>query len=762
ARHVLAAPLRIFDRDSAPRLTRALIRRRDLADGSGEAIPLSTLAEACDRASIPWHIRRAGDADRHLRRPETELGSLRRHHVADPADAEVVLIEGTYPEVRREADRLAHAGVRTDQKSVVLVLAPPADEEMVLHEEAADAPHRELIASLPRAVILSEPDVIRQRHFDRSLGREQDVEALGRRFGREFTEETLRRLSESQQVRFRKVWYFDPRADDAASRELVRAAGETALGEPIRATCVSESAERATLVDRGTSEPLVEVDRAIATAVFPPATIFLHPRGRYRVVDDQDTEGARGCEQITEPFRTTPNRTVSVDARRTEWAPRELGGEPLRAALVRGQVKETFFGVRRYGPGPELLEKRAYEGPTSAAYSTDICAISLGENEALSPDAARPLIAALRMILPCFLRGARELADVALADVSGTRSIVLFDRTPGASGFANQVHEDGLGDLLRLGRLVLERLVGPEFRRLAYIHDTSAADKEADGYLIEEALAWLARVLDAAPEEAPDHEQTRRGRRVEFHAGSGRSLGRLWISSTGRTDDLVWTRHRFRSKHSLGSAPAGELHIDVAVERRTIAYAVRRAVAAGAAETPIDIGDSDTWIKQHHAALATASVDLVALIDRLRAIAGPHYIDTALALVAGIPTYPELLPVAERVPLAVLARRRADRDAKILLAWAMLPTSARPTVRLTEAGAVLQISRGNQSEVVDLSGSAIRTLEGDTGSALALEWGESAGGEDAAASEGVLADDDEPSSDEDSAAAANDQTAADN
>ena len=93
---------------------------------------------------------------------------------------------------------------------------------------------------------------------------------------------------------------------------------------------------------------------------------------------------------------------------------------------------------------------------------------------------------------------------------------------------------------------------------------------------------------------------------------------------------------------------------------------------------------------------------------------------------AGIPTHPQPLPVAERAPIAAFARRRADRDAKCLLAWALLPTSLSPTVRLTEAGPVLQVQRGGGLEVVDLSGNAIQTVTGDTGAALALSWGEEA------------------------------------
>ncbi|MCA9609511.1 MAG: hypothetical protein KC619_28125 [Myxococcales bacterium] len=737
ARHVLAAPMRVFDRDGAPRLARALLRRRDLADAHGEAIPLATIAEACEAAEVPWHLRRAGDRERHLRRAETELGHLRRHHRSDPLEAEVVLIEGTYPDVRREAERLAHVGTRSGRDSVVLVLAPPADEEMVLHEEAADAPERERIDALPRAVPLAEPDVVRQRHFDRALGSEQDVAALRERFGAELADAILERLEASRRVRYREVWHFDPVADDAVSKRLVRAAGERALGEPIRAECVSESADRARVVDRGTGETLREVDRVLAPVLLPPGTIFEHPRGRYAVAS-LDRGGAIECEQVTEPHRTTPSRTLEVElARADAFEARDLGGAPVRVAFGDARIREVTHAVRRYAPGPKLVEQRRYPAPVETAYSTEACVVMI---PGLPEAAAIPLAAALRMILPCALRSAGELVGVGYADVDGDRALVFFDRTPGSSGFARYIGESGLADLLRLARQVLERLVGPVARRLHRIHDTAWSEVEPDAWNVQDALAWLDATLDPPLDErAPEIEEDRR-RRVEWVPGEGRGdLGRLWISSTGRTDDLVWTRHRFRSEHPIGGQPPGLVTLDVAVERRTIAWAIRKAISAGASRSVLTITDPETWMRQHHAALSTASDDLGALYERLYRLSGDALADTVLALVAGIPTHPQPLPVAERAPIAALARRRADRDAKILLAWALLPTALAPTVRLIEQGPVLQIDRGAGPEVVDLSGNAIRSVTGDTGAALALSWGEEAKPEDQI--EGEPADD---------------------
>lgn len=726
ARHVLAAPLRVFDRDGAPRLTRAILRRRDLADAHGNPIPLRVIAEACEAAELPWHLRRAGDAHRHIGRAETELGQLRRHHRPDPLDAEVVLLEGTYPEVRREAERLAHAGLRTERGSVVIVLAPPADEEMVLHEEASDAPNRERIESLPKAVPLAEPDVLRQRHLDRALGREQHVDALRARLGADLTDELLARLEASRRIRYRDLWYFDATTDDAAIKRMVRAAGEVALGEPIRASCVSEAADRVQVIDRGTSEMLLEVDRAIAPALYAPGAIFEHPRGRYQVLA-RTGQDAIPCEQVTEPHRTTLERTATFTVRSLAFEARELGGAPVRVGYDEARVEESVHGVRRYAPGPKLVDQRRYPAPLRASYTSGICVLAMGEGPGL--EALLPLAAALRMMLPCAMRGADGLVDVAIAPVSGERCLVFYDRTAGSSGFARFIAEVALAELLTLARLALERLVGPVRHRLHRVHD-SAFEPELppSQWDVGAALAWLDGVLDRTPEvRAREEEDEEPGRRVEHVPGEGPGdLGRLWIASTGRTDDLVWTRHRWRSAHAIGGQPAGLVFLDVAIERRTLAWAMRRAQVAGASARPTPLKDPGEWAAQHQAALTTASADLSAFYAHLHRIAGDSLADTVLALVSAIPTHPQPLAPSERAPVVALARRRADRDAKVVLAWALLPTALRPTARMTPEGPVLQITRDGVDEVVDLSGNAVRTVSGQSGAALALSWGDDA------------------------------------
>ncbi|HLT35518.1 MAG TPA: hypothetical protein VK034_04510, partial [Enhygromyxa sp.] len=728
AKHVLAVPMRIFSDDATPTRAQVLIRRRDLVDGTGTDIPLSVLAEACDQAGLPWHLRLAGDGNRTVRRADFDLGNLRRHHVDDPREAAIVIVEGTYGDVRREAARLAHAGLALDhhqfseRSPIVLVLAPPGDEEMVLHEEAEDAPHRELVASLPRAVPLTEPRVVRQRHFDRAIGREQDLDALRDRFGGRFVDETVARLGDA--LRRREVLHIDPASDQVVPRTLLRAVKEGALGQPIDGSCVSDRGSRATITDAGTSELLLTADRAVVGASYPPGRIFLHPRGRFMILAEsgESDPGEHGpsparrsssselvAEQIGGLERTTIDRTLAIELDHPpEWTDRQFGGRKLPVAFVGGCVVERLCGVRRYAPGPTLVDQRIYERPIEVRYGTDACLIATGADprasepphEQPSFELLVPLTAAIRMILPGYLRAGAELVDVDVIELDGRRHLCVFDRTPGASGFARFVCDRGLRDLLELTRMVLERCVGPEFARLRHIHDRTPGSDPAR-WRVGDALRWLDEILDPAPEPEREAEVAELGPRIEFVPGEGHGdLGRLWISRTGRTDDLVWTRHRWWSPVPVAGHPRGKLSFDVAVERPAIAAARRRALAlAGPSLQRRERLDLESSVA-HEQLLAADRADLEPIREQLATLCGDALIDTVLALVAAIPITARPLTVADRGPLAVLARRLADLDAKLLLACALLPVEAAASiVQGPEDQAWLRVDHGGTAGV---------------------------------------------------------------
>ncbi|HFE43933.1 MAG TPA: hypothetical protein ENJ18_00360 [Nannocystis exedens] len=704
ARHVLGVRLRIFADDRAPARSRVLLRRRDLVDARGDDLPLAEVAQACEAAGLTWHLRLAGDDGRRIQRAALDgIGGARRHYQRDPADAAVVLIEGTYPAVRREALRLRHAGWRQQEVSrIVLVLAPPGDEEMVLHEEADDALHRELVGSLPQAVPLSEPRVVRQRHLDRALGREQDLAGLRERLGAGFVDEAVENLAVAGKVRRRQVLQIDARTDTIVERTLVRSDHEAALGQAITAECVTEEAECVSLVDAGTSEVLLRCELAIARAVYPPGRIFLHARGRYIVVEGEaDSRATITAERIADASRTTLGRRVQAEIAEgaLELAARNLGGQRLWIALCRARIREEIVGVRRLGPGPRLLEQRTYEHAITALYGSDVCLIRgrLGTDEggqadpsmALSTAAAAPLVAALRMMIPCALRGAGELVDVAAVDIEGELYLCFFDRTPGASGFARHIAERSLSALLILARLALGRLVGPELARLWHIHD-SMPGADPSRWELGGALRWLAAILDRpAPTE---HELGVLARpmepRCEYSPGVGRGdLGRIWATRSGRSDDLVWTRHRWWSPQAIGETPAGEIHLDIAIERPLIARALR------AADDP--------------EVLATLAMIRASLAELL----GERSVDGILGMVAALPLSVRPLAKGEGSALVVLARRRADLRAKVELALALLPEGGELSLIEADGEAQLRLGRGAAAITVDLRGPQVKRIE---------------------------------------------------
>jgi hypothetical protein len=293
------------------------------------------------------------------------------------------------------------------------------------------------------------------------------------------------------------------------------------------------------------------------------------------------------------------------------------------------------------------------------------------------------------MMIPCALRGAGELIDVATIDVHGELHLCLFDRTPGASGFAHHVAERSLGALLTLGRLALGRLVGPELARLWHIHDTTPG-ADPSRWDIDEALRWLSAILDAPAVDAPTFAapERPRGPRCEHAGGSRRGdLGRLWVTQSGRSDDLVWTRQRWWAPQGIAGQPAGEVQLDIAVERPLVARA-RRA--------PDD-----------HEVQAT----LAMIRQVLARLFAERIVDGVLGMVAAIPTSARPLAASERAPLVVLARRRADLEAKHALAAALLPEAcaAQPTTVGGRPALELRSSAG--VVVVDVAGPQVRTAD---------------------------------------------------
>jgi hypothetical protein len=190
--------------------------------------------------------------------------------------------------------------------------------------------------------------------------------------------------------------------------------------------------------------------------------------------------------------------------------------------------------------------------------------------------------------------------------------------------------------------------------------------------------------------DAPAHArpEPRRPKREHVPGEGAGDLGRLWMARSGRSDDLVWTRHAFESGDS-------HHHLDVAVERRALLEELERARERGAATEPQVVRAASAW-SATHAPLATDGWE----IAELRAFLAPLGDDAILALCAAIPTRAAALSPAERTPLVALSRRRADIDAKSLAALALLSDAADAAVLVGDDGVFVRA----HGRIVDLSG----------------------------------------------------------
>ena len=140
----------------------------------------------------------------------------------------------------------------------------------------------------------------------------------------------------------------------------------------------------------------------------------------------------------------------------------------------------------------------------------------------------------------------------------------------------------------------------------------------------------------------------------------------------------------------IGDTPAGEVHLDIAVERPLIARARRSP------EDP--------------EVLAT----LTMLRETLLGLLGPRAIEGVLGLVAALPLSVRPLVAGEASALVVLARRRADIHAKHNLALALLPDLAAAATVGLEGGPALRVDVGGTTRTVDLSGPEVAPSEPGT------------------------------------------------
>jgi hypothetical protein len=419
-----------------------------------------------------------------------------------------------------------------------------------------------------------------------------------------------------------------------------------------------------------------------------------------------------------------------------------FGHHAIRVGVLPVEVRPRHRATLRLGPLHGEVRQRLVR-EEAAALPLHTVGLWIEPDPDLSADAphlsfgaARLIAAAFRAILPSMVRGASESLEVALrvdgepaseAELRPGEGFLVFDLDEEGSGTARSLLRDGVEPLLRLCRLLLERVLDPS--RLLALHDHWAdpleliegAEEAADpraavkrhAELRRQTLIWLDSRLrpEGRAEGVPGASGQAEG---DFQPGEGDAidLGRCWFSVDGSVNDFVWAKHRWRIPGG------GEAMLDVAFDRTVVARsrdfanrapfleAYRAFHAAVLALPDRRLADGTVWgapravllekegkavpgeegvqagaIANYHPlaeAIAADSEDVLSVLaDTLRRASGADPGDAAGRLVLlrylsgfvqGIPySIPSALRDGLRPPVSTLLYRLGDCDSKSLL-----------------------------------------------------------------------------------------------
>ncbi|MFH1465184.1 MAG: DEAD/DEAH box helicase family protein [Pseudomonadota bacterium] len=223
----------------------------------------------------------------------------------------------------------------------------------------------------------------------------------------------------------------------------------------------------------------------------------------------------------------------------------------------------------------------------------------------LTLEQARLVASAMRSVLPSMYRGAENTLAVALMvhEPAPARdhllgpgdAFVIYDLHDQGNGASRAVHRDGIELLLRLSRLVIERVLYHDRLRARFDHwgdrreimlgqgvvdrgalrgvadasgeapDFQSRYREADFQLRRDTLIWLDSRLRPEGLGTSISEVGKFGSGGEPGEGDYFDLGRCWYAPDEQVTDLLWTRHEWEL---AGGALAA---LDVGIDRKTAA-----------------------------------------------------------------------------------------------------------------------------------------------------------------------------------------------
>ncbi len=593
--------------DDGDRSVQHFYRLRDFRIGIEERLGFEELVAACERLAVPWHFRLCGDGRRALGRAPLSLREEPAHYVDSPEDACLLLLAGTWSEVRRESRRLVRAGARFCRartagggerqqgggETIAVISQLDPDVEMALTHFDPEFSLSSALDALPRPILRPPTGLAVGPHLTADLLQQwTEVGDVVRVFGTA-TAPTLRRLAAAGMLLCEQRTDVDDRVNDYVEevhvRVLARAVErvtppeerEVDADSPILPGKVAQveatARELVALRDRTSLAELGVIDSSRAHFVHYPGRIFQDARGTFVVVgraadtagDGEGAAGAHPGDVLVEPLLSdeisSPRRRFTIRSLRGESPSRLLemaadsfpephrvllGRSPFELALEPVEIRVDHLATYRLGPLYGEVRQRSLADPVTRRWSGDLAlttvALAFVPNLEIEGDAPGLTLAGGRLLAAAL----RALLPVLYRGAGESAQVALVARP------AVDTAVRGPADLLRAGEGL-------------YIFDAEPGGNGTARALYRDGLELPLRLCRLLLERVLSHERLRAlydewGEEADLAAERwGETCDDAAASAELRHQVLAWLDSRLRPEggneewHGTG-LPAGD------------------------------------------------------------------------------------------------------------------------------------------------------------------------------------------------------------